>query len=236
MYKVFIRQFYWLFLAIAVIALSAIVSSHTYGAVKFSDYFTDGDDAGWAQLNRDWSLTLGRYVLDGDYKPDNIERGGWTVTHAGDKKWRNYQLSATFDNTNAPGKPSPDVHSAEFLVRVKESGVPGVNGTFYRIAVWPIGTTDPRGGGGTIANGLVQISKIVKGSQVEYVDKESSNTAVGTNAIIIKVDGDKIQITINGNKILTWKDKSKPILYGGIGLGAIWEAEAWFDNVIVSTP
>ncbi len=180
MCRVFIRKFYWLFLAIAVIALSPIVSSHAYGAVKFSDYFTDGDDAGWTQLNRNWSLTLGRYVLDRDYKPDHTE-----------------------------------------------------NGTFYRIAVWAIGSGDSRSGGGILPDGLVQIFKYVKGSVVSSTEKESSNTAIGTNAIIIEVDGENIKITINGKKILNWKDDNKPILYGGIGLGAIWEAEAWFDNVIV---
>lgn len=230
MWSACIRQFCWLFLAIAVIALSPIVSSHAYGAVKFSDYFTDGDDAGWTQINRDWSLGLGRYILDGDYKPDHKERGGWTVTHVGDKKWRNYELSATFDITNAAGLPFPEDHNAEFLVRVKEGGVPGVDGTFYRISVTTTGSTL----GGEAA--VVELFKYVKGSQVGYIDKGYLNTAIGTNAIVIKVYGDRIQITINGKKILTWKDENNPILYGGIGLGAIWEVEAWFDNVIVSTP
>lgn len=237
MYRVFIRQFCWFFLVIIGIGLLPIMSGHAYGGGKFSDYFTDGDDAGWTQINRDWSVGLGRYFLNGGYKHGSSERDGYSVTHVGDKKWRNYKLSATFDTTNAAGLPTPDVHNAEFLIHVREMDSPGLGGsTCYRISVWAIGSGDPRSGGSILPEGLVQIMKYVKGSVISSTEIEHSNTAIGTNAIVIRTEGNEIQITINGENILSWKDENKPIRYGGIGVGAIWEAEAWFDNVIVGTP
>jgi hypothetical protein len=196
----------------------------------FRDFFTDGDDAGWTQINRTWRVAEGRYILDGDYMPGAGGRDGYAVTHEGDTSWRNYVLDVTFDNANPAGLPSPDVHNAIFFVRVT-SQPPG--GTFYRIDVWPFGTTDPRTGSGVIPGGLVQLQKIVNGSGVAYIDREYSNSVAGTNTITIRVLGNMIRVIINGERVLTWSDTSDPIRYGGIGIGAIWEAEAWFDNVIV---
>ena len=210
------------------------------GPIIFQDYFTDGNDKGWKQVNRKWHVTLGRYIQDGDYFPSALGRGGYSLTHTGDKSWRDYVMSATFDVTNAPGLPSPDVHTANFFFRVKrfkqhgfDVGLPS-GGTFYEVSVWAKGVLDPRTGGDKVLpQGLVIFAKFVNGEQVLRIDKEHSNCVVGTNSITIKADGKRIHAWVNGQEVVDFTDP-KPIRYGGIGLSTTWEAEAWFDNVIVS--
>lgn len=210
------------------------------GPIIFQDYFTDGNDNGWQQFNRLWHVTLGRYIQDGDYLPDALGRGGYSVTHEGDKSWRDYVMSATFDVTNAPGLPSPDVQTANFLLRVQHFKQPGFDvgspsgATFYEVSVWAKGVLDPRTGGDKVLpEGLVLFAKLVNGEQVATIQKEHSNCVRGTNAIVIQAAGKRIQVWINGEKVIDFTDH-KPIRYGGIGLSTTWEAEAWFDNVIVS--
>ncbi|MGZ7084395.1 MAG: family 16 glycoside hydrolase [Candidatus Angelobacter sp.] len=215
-------------------------STQKMGPIIFQDYFTDGNDNGWKQVNRRWHVTLGRYIQDGDYLPDALGRGGYSLTHVGDKSWRDYVMSATFDITNAPGLPSPDVHTANFFVRTQRFKQPGFDvgspsgGTFYEISVWAKGVLDPRtGGANVLPEGLVIFAKFVNGVQVLRVDKEHSNSVVGTNSITIKAAGKRIQAWANGEEVVDFTDRN-PIRFGGIGLSTTWEAEAWFDNVIVS--
>jgi hypothetical protein len=55
----------------------------------------------------------------------------------------------------------------------------------------------------------------------------------GTNVGKIIASGGHIQIFVNNQLVLDFTDPH-PIPFGGIGLGAIWEVNAWFDNVIVT--
>lgn len=192
--------------------------------------FTDGNDAGWTQINRYWHVWHGRYSLDGGYRSDAASRDGFSVTHVGDQTWRNYLFEALFDNINPAGRPSVDVHNVFLFVRVQ---APPPNGTFYRIQVWPRWTTDPRGRPGRIPAGLVQLEKFENGNLTAYVFNENSNSVAGTNEIAVSAIGGKIDIWINGQNVLTYTDKI-PLLYGGVGIGAIWEAQAWFDNIKVT--
>lgn len=231
------------FVVFLVMSASAQMSASAprIGRPIFQDYFTDGNDAGWVQINRAWHVSFGRYIQDGDYLPDALGRGGYALTHVGDKSWRDYVMEATFDITNAPGLPSPDVHTAWFLMRVRKFSQPGFNvglptgGTYYGISIWPRGTSDPRTGCSTcsIPGGLIQFSKHVNGMQVVTIEREFSNAVVGTNSITAMLAGKHIQIWVNGKAIVSFFD-SNPIPYGGIGLATTWEAEAWFDNIRVS--
>ncbi len=207
-----------------------------FAKCTFSDYFTNGHSYGWLRINRAWHVYRGRYVLDGDYTGDVNGRSGFTVTHVGDKSCRNYAMQATFDITNPGGLPSPDVHQAFFFVRVQ---TPPPDGTFFRIEIWQKGTLDPRGAPHylkVLPGGLLQIEKYVNGSLVGYVDREYSNAIIGTNAITVKSEANVIRVWVNGEYLLKFVDNEKTspqVRYGGIGLGAIWEAQAWFDNVVV---
>lgn len=196
---------------------------------SFTDYFNDGNDNGWTQLNRRWHVRNGRYVLDGNYLPDAVGRGGMSVTHVGDATWRDYMLEATFDMQNPSGLPSPDVHDAQFFFRVQ---TPPPDGTFYRLEVFAKGAGDPRGSGEILKKGLVQLWRFEDGSPVTYVFAENSNSVIGSNHIHILVHEKTIRVWINGEQVLKTTDDDA-LAYGGVGLGAAWESQAWFDNVLV---
>jgi len=193
--------------------------------------FTDGNDAGWTQINRDWHVWHGRYSLDvTSYRPDAIGRDGYSVTHVSDQTWGNYLFEGLFDSINPAGRPSRDVHNVLLFLRVQS---PPPNGTFYRIQVWPRWTTDPRGRPGRIPLGLVQLEKYENGNVTAYVYNENSNSVAGTNEFAISAVDGRITIWINGENVLTFHDDT-PLTWGGVGIGAIWEAQAWFDNIKVT--
>jgi hypothetical protein len=197
--------------------------------VIFRDDFSDGDDAGWTQISRVWHVRDGRYVLDGDYTEDSEERGGYSVIHVGDRTWCDYAFNVTFDNSNPPGLPSEDVHNVFLLLRLGSSPP---FGKYYRIDIWPIGTTDPRDGEGFVPGGLVHMFKFVDAECMHTEERTQSNTVVGINTVTVRAVRGSFSIAINGAEVLAWTDDD-PIPCGGVGLGAIWEAEAAFDDVVV---
>jgi hypothetical protein len=98
----------------------------------------------------------------------------------------------------------------------------------------PPSTPAPRDAEGVVPGGLVDVFKVVDSEWEHIEEREYSNTVVGTNAATIRVVGGTISITINGEEVLNWTD-SDPILDGGIGVGAIWECEVWFDDIVVQS-
>jgi hypothetical protein len=86
--------------------------------------------------------------------------------------------------------------------------------------------------GQVLPSGLIELFKVMDGNFERLADAESSNAVVGTNAIQIGVTGAKITINVNGRRVLTFHDNDNPLTFG-VGVGAIWEAEAWFDNIVV---
>jgi hypothetical protein len=58
-------------------------------------------------------------------------------------------------------------------------------------------------------------------------------TLIGTYTGKIIALGGHIQIFVNNQLVVDFTDPD-PIPFGGIGLGATWEVNAWFDNVSVT--
>jgi hypothetical protein len=57
---------------------------------------------------------------------------------------------------------------------------------------------------------------------------------LGTNSGKVVVTGGHIQVFVNNQLVVDFTDPD-PILFGGIGLGAVWEVNAWFDDIIVTS-
>ena len=88
--KSFIHKVRACLILVAVFVLLPITSIQASDEEKeargmvFMDFFTDGNDAGWTQINRTWRVAEGRYILDGSYVPGAQGRDGYAVTHEGD--------------------------------------------------------------------------------------------------------------------------------------------------------
>lgn len=198
--------------------------------VLFQDYFNTSPDSAWKFLNRAARIHSGRLIVDGGYLPSRVERDGWAMTHVGDRTWRNYVFSTSFDTTNATGG-QPEVHQADLFFRVIKNGSQR-KGTFYRVLIWDPGVPDPAGQGRDMSKGLVQLLRYRHGHHVLLDHRFLSNTVTGTNLAEVKADGKLIVVRINGKRILRVTDPA-PLRYGGVGVGKIWETDGWFDNVRV---
>ena len=205
----------------------------------FADDFNDGNDNGWTQLNRSWHVIDGRYYLDGCYGCNGVlrtgSRDGFTYTHVDDPTWTDYTLEFTFDTTNASSADNPnwantaDTHEVQVFFRVQgplpspSLGAP----TQYRANFFSPSPTDGIGE-------QVEFLKYVNGSISNGVFLQTSGVILlGTNVGKIIASGGHIQIFVNNQLVLDFTDPD-PIPFGGIGLGAIWEVNAWFDNVRVT--
>ncbi|NUU17934.1 hypothetical protein HP550_11805 [Cellulomonas humilata] len=195
----------------------------------FQDYFTTpGSD--WTFVKRAGQIAQGRLVIDGDYLPGAIDRDGTAVTHVGDRAWRNYTFSATYDTENVGGG-QPGVHMAFFFFRVQDA-TPGSE-DYYRVELWDPGQESPKGGGGMLPDGLLLIERYDNGVPTYLADIEHVATVTGGNAVEIRVNGAHIEIRTNGVLVASVKDPA-PLRHGGVGVGQIWENNGTFDDVRVT--
>jgi hypothetical protein len=137
-------------LAVVLLSLGLTLPSGSTAAVLLTDDFSDGDDAGWIQVNRSWHVVGGRYQLDGCYGCDGVPttgaRDGFAYTHVGDPAWTDYTYEFTFDTTNAPSASNDqwagtsDAHQAMVFFRVQPPlPVPAGAATQYRVDFWSEG-------------------------------------------------------------------------------------------------
>ncbi len=217
------------------LASSSASSAEPAGPVLFADYFNSSQDANWTFFNRYGHIDGGRLWIDGEYTPDSIDRDGWALTHIGDRAWTDYVVEATYDNENVGG--SPDHHLGDILFRVASQDGNAV-GTHYRVFIWNPGDIYEGGNCGVIyeplPTGWVQLFKFVDGN-AEFLAEScgDSNTTIGTNAVRVIVMGNTIEVVSNGKTVLTYRDRTNPIKYGGVGVSQIWETNGWYDNVVV---
>lgn len=206
-------------------------------ALLLRDDFSDGDDAGWIQVNRSWHVVGGRYHLDGCYGCDGVPttgaRDGFAYTHVGDLAWTDYTYEFTFDTTNAPSVDNDqwagtsDAHHAMAFFRVQPP-LPDQAGaaTQYRVDFWSEGQC--------CHAERVDLIKNVAGSGELLVSAPTSGLIrLGMNrGRVVAIDG-RIQISVNSRQVIDYTDPD-PIPFGGVGVGAIWEVNAWFDDITVT--
>ena len=205
-----------------------------------TDDFNDGNDNGWTQLNRSWHVIDGRYYIDGCYGCNGVlstgARDGFSYTHVDDPTWTDYTFEFTFDTTNAPSADNPDwagtasTHHAMVFFRV-QGPLPAVGGapTQYRVDFCQTGCNGP-------VEEVILFKSVNDLFGDETVLEQTPTSGViqlGTNTGKIIVSGGHIQIFVNNQLVVDFTDPD-PISFGGIGLGAIWEVNAWFDDVSVT--
>jgi hypothetical protein len=200
-------------IALLLILGLCLVAAAPNSKLLFHDKFKDGNDEGWTQVNRYWHVRDGRYYLDGDYMPNHQGRDGFSYTHINDRAWKNYVYEFTFAPINGEGNPN----QAFVKFRVQDPLK-----TEYRLSLWVPG--DPGSNTG--------LEKYVNGKRTSLGVWEPV-ARYGKNKGKVVVQEGHITVHINGKKVIDYTDP-KPIRYGGIGVGALWELNAWFDDIKVT--
>ncbi|MCP3937218.1 MAG: hypothetical protein GY708_17840, partial [Actinomycetia bacterium] len=146
------------------------------------------------------------------------------VAHDGDPTWTDYTVSLTAEFV--PGTPWEHfnilLRSDGFL---RTSG--GSAGTAYQldivgVAGWP--HTSPQ----------IALTRSDGDTGINVtIFHEDWPLPAGPVDLLISLSGGRIQLWINALPVFDLVDPD-PLPYGGIGVHAIWEAEARFDNVVVT--
>ena len=189
------------------------------GTVLFYDNF----DSGF--LSSEWiSVWPTQWVQDGWLHTRDIN--GWprdseALVHDGDVNWRNYSVSLTAGFT-------PRTPWDNFNILLRADGFSrssaGGSGNAYQLNF--SGSSGWGSGGQSVS--------LTRSQGTQNTDLFVGPwTPVGPSAnIVASLDEGHIQVSVDGKKIIDLADPS-PLLYGGIGVHAIWESEAQFDNIVV---
>jgi hypothetical protein len=157
----------------------------------------------------------------------HVGRDSSAFIHDGDSAWRDYTLSMRVD----PIPTAPDWEDARIFFRTSNVHATyyAVNGNYY--------TLNLRGPDhGLDAGPWPSVSLIrVNGSTPTTLFQEVQVPYIGSDPMDLEItlNGARIQVALDGDGIIDVIDPA-PLLFGGIGIGAVWEAEARFDDVVVT--
>jgi len=189
------------------------------GTVLFYDNFDSGS------LSSEWkSVWPTQWVKNGWLHTRDIN--GWprdseALVHDGDVSWRNYSVSLTAGFS--PGTPW-DNFNVLFRADGFSRSSAGRSGNAYQLNF--SGSSGWGSGGQSVS--------LSRSQGTQNTDLFVGPwTPIGPSAnIVASLDEGHIQVSVDGKKIIDLADPS-PLLYGGIGVHAIWESEAQFDNIVV---
>ncbi|MBN1671136.1 MAG: hypothetical protein JXR37_08900, partial [Kiritimatiellae bacterium] len=213
------------------------------GVVMFADDFEDGNDDGWTQFRRAWKVRDGRYCLDGGAlggsgSGGQSARDGFSFAHLGDSAWSNY----TFEVTCGPLTRGPDAWwPYGRLDHVRDVAV------LFRAKAWQTSYAidphegyrfdykTPDGGPTTDFPAGSWLFRAYRGDAVSLESAGLAQTVLdnGTNTVFAVLLDGLARVYINGCPVLTYEETEPTPACGGVGLGAMWECGAWFDNVLV---
>lgn len=207
--------------------VATLMSGFAYGDILFEDNFDSGS------MSPEWvSVDPTQWVEDFWLHTQSTwsRRDSGAVVHDGDPGWTDYTISLKVD----PIFNGWDWEWADVFFRTRDTRTRdtednyGVNGFGYRFSIMgPENFTGPR-------LEIVRYWLVAGEHQFTVIASISYPVPSGPMDVVIILEGAHIQVLIDGQLAINIIDPD-PHLYGGIGIGAIWEAEAIFDDVIVDS-
>lgn len=143
-------------------------------------------------------------------------RDAMALVHDGDTNWTDYQYSITVDTLVGAWEHFNILFRSDGFSRYSD----GSSGSGYQLDFADFSST-------------VQLSRRVDGVNT-ILWQQSWSPVSGEMDITIDISGSRIQAYLDDQLLFDIIDSS-PLLYGGIGVHTIWEAESRFDNVLVET-
>jgi hypothetical protein len=152
--------------------------------------------------------------------------------HDGDPGWIDYTLGLKVDPLlNLDPFTGGLYKEADVFFRASdiEANQFGVTGNYYRLIFF------------TVVNGPVNELIVERCVSVAGFSCEILSDQLGVAGIfgpdpmdvLITLTGAHIQVRVDGSELVDLIDPA-PLSHGGIGVGAVWEAHARFDDVVVS--
>lgn len=222
---------YYLSRMMQIVLLSAIawiaVSPAAYATVLFKDNFDSGT------LSPEWvSIACCQWVQDGWMHTKDTNGGARdseALVHDGDPNWTDYTVSLMAGFVS--GTPWEDFN---ILLRtngfIRTSG--GSAGTAYQLVFdGVVGWDSPNQNRAM----LFRSDASPGGSGDTLLFKSQFNVPTEPMRIMAELVGGHITVRVNDVPLIDVADPS-PLLFGGVGVHAIWESEAKFDDIVVSTP
>ncbi len=195
--------------------------------VLFEDHF-DGPE-----ISPEWvSIRPSQWIENGwmHSMDTGVGRDSAIVTHDSDISWTDYTFTVDADGLLSMGGLVEDYRIVFRTQDSKPGGPWWINGYHYLLGIaGPLHTNGP----------AIDLNKCTPGLDrpvcVVLSRSQPPNVPITSDPQNVKISvvGPRIQIWVDGEKTIDVVD-SDPILYGGIGLGAVWESEARFDNVVVT--
>ncbi len=188
----------------------------------FYDHFDTGMSSEWV------SIRPAQWVADGwmhtlDQGPG---RDSGAFVHDGDRTRTDYTVFLVADPLFSM---FPYNEQADIYFRARNVGRAefGFTGDYYRLSLWGPQTMPGPG----VAPGVV-LWRYKGGRSTELFRDEPGFTSSDPMLICITLNGPRIHLYIDGRSTIDVVDPD-PLLYGGIGLGAVWEMETRYDDVVV---
>ena len=197
------------------------VSAPTWAqTVLFEDHFDS------PVLSPEWvSIRPSQWIQDGWLHTTDTGPGrdSFAVVQDGNPLWTDYTYEVTADGLLSMGGLVED-----FDILFRTSNVTwaqfGVHGNYYRLGVFQ------RWNGGQ----AVGLSKVTGSTGTTLFESRSLPNTKNPMRVRVAASGPRIQVFFDGEKVIDVVDGDNPHLFGGIGIGAIWESEARFDDVVVT--
>jgi len=187
--------------------------------VLFEDNFDSGS------MSSEWvSKAPTQWVQDGwlhTKDTDGWPRDSMAVVHDSDSSWTDYKVS--FTAQFSPGTPWE-----RFCILLRTDNYirtsAGSTGKAYQLRV--VGPNYPDSTASTIFLDHVDQDT---GSTVTLFSQEWDGVSTEPMDFVVSLIGGRIRLTLDGEEVFDITDPD-PLLSGGAGVHAVWEAEARFDN------
>ena len=218
----FRRYWYWMGAVGVLVAIGVgDGTSSALGAVLFEDHFTEGMSPEWVSVKPvqwvedGWLMTQ----ADGSAGLDSA-----AFVHDGDPTWTDYHLNVWVDTLSCGTTEWADIFFRTSQLEPDPEGY-GVAGNWYRLIL--TASNDPAG----VGNIQLDRNRVGRRNPVGLYNAPAPTTT-DLMSLAITLTGPRIRVSIDGNEVIDIIDP-EPLLYGGVGVGAIWSCFARFDDVVV---
>jgi hypothetical protein len=193
--------------------------------VAFEDHFDGAMSPEWVSVEPVQWVEDGWLHTQDDYA--HWGRDSSAFVSDGNTHWRDYTFSLRVD----PIPTGSSWEDARVFFRTSN-----INATYYGNSgdYYLISLRGPYHGPGDGPTPSISLGRTNSTTHTTlFLEAPAPYIGSGPMDLEITLNGARIQVALDGNNVIDFTDPD-PLLFGGIGIGAVWEAEARFDDIVVT--